>query len=440
MAILNGTDDDDVIEGTGGNDIIHGLRGMDGLYGRGGADQLFGDDDDDYLYGGSGNDLLEGGRGDDYLEGQGGNDRLIGGSGDNSLFGGAGNDYLDGGGSGDNRIDGGAGRDTMTGGTVYYVDNVGDRIIDDDGGRIFSSVSFDLNDTPFMDEVILTGNGNINATGNDLDNDLEGNAGKNRLDGGAGNDFIAGGGRDILIGGSGDDFLSFDVERRFDAGQLREEENGGYDLLNLYLQDDAPGGRHSITLPQNFEYISVYEFTGEVEVEIFGGGDSNSITSSAGTVYGQGGNDQLFGVYFSTFGVRLNGGAGNDVLAGGSGSEDTLIGGAGRDAFMFWQLNDDLPLEVDTINDFQDGADMIYLSSSDFALGGEGPLSASRFHAGTSAQTADHRIVFDAATGALYYDADGSGAQSQIQLAVVNHNGSITHEDFLVVSDFSALP
>ena len=52
--------------------------------------------------------------------------------------------------------------------------------------------------------------GNINATGNTLDNTLTGNAGNNVLDGGAGDDIADGGaGNDTLIGGLGDDLFVY---------------------------------------------------------------------------------------------------------------------------------------------------------------------------------------------------------------------------------------
>ena len=36
-------------------------------------------------------------------------------------------------------------------------------------------------------------------------------------------------------------------------------------------------------------------------------------------------------------------------------------------------------------------------------------LEAKAFKLGTAASTADHRIIYDSATGALFYDADGMG-------------------------------
>jgi len=61
-----------------------------------------------------------------------------------------------------------------------------------------------------VENLTLTGSGNINATGNTLNNTLTGNAGNNVLDGGAGNDSMAGGaGNDTLRGGSGSDLFIY---------------------------------------------------------------------------------------------------------------------------------------------------------------------------------------------------------------------------------------
>ncbi len=60
-----------------------------------------------------------------------------------------------------------------------------------------------------MENLILTGTGAINGTGNSLDNVLTGNTGANTLIGGNGNDTLIGGnGNDILTGGNGNDILT----------------------------------------------------------------------------------------------------------------------------------------------------------------------------------------------------------------------------------------
>ena len=104
---------------------------------------------------------------------------------------------------------GGRGDDT------YVVDNAGDVVTESianaKGGGIDtveSSVGFTLATRVNVDNLILTGSGNIAGTGNALANYLEGNVGNNRLDGAAGNDIVVGGvGNDTVLGGLGNDIL-----------------------------------------------------------------------------------------------------------------------------------------------------------------------------------------------------------------------------------------
>ncbi|HPG88378.1 MAG TPA: tandem-95 repeat protein, partial [Hyphomicrobium sp.] len=130
------------------------------------------------------------------------------------IFGYAGNDTITGSDGGD-VIDGGTGADIMSGGRgndVYYVDHVGDQIIELARGgfdKVFSSIDYVLGD--FVEHLTLTGNA-IRATGNGLRNTLEGNSFNNVLDGGDGDDTLAGnGGDDILIGGNGSDGYVYEL-------------------------------------------------------------------------------------------------------------------------------------------------------------------------------------------------------------------------------------
>src|SRR6185436_7085210 len=60
----------------------------------------------------------------------------------------------------------------------------------------------------YLENVILIGTGNYNATGNELANVITGNEGNNQLSGLGGNDLlIAGIGDDTLIGAAGKDTL-----------------------------------------------------------------------------------------------------------------------------------------------------------------------------------------------------------------------------------------
>ncbi|MFN3390010.1 MAG: calcium-binding protein, partial [Allosphingosinicella sp.] len=96
-----------------------------------------------------------------------------------------------------NLLNGSTGADTMIGkgGTdTYYVDNVGDMVIEEAGGgvdTVRSFVSYTLGD--HVENLVLEGSADIDAAGNALDNRISGNTGANRLDGGAGADVMTGG-------------------------------------------------------------------------------------------------------------------------------------------------------------------------------------------------------------------------------------------------------
>ena len=140
---------------------------------------------------------------------------FLGNAGNNSITGGAGDDTLDGG-AGSDTLQGGAGNDT------YIVDSLVEAaaIVDSDGIdtlqlKINTAGSYTL--AADIENVTLTGTGNISLTGNASDNILTGNAaantligedGDDHLIGNAGNDTLNGGaGNDTLDGGSGNDVL-----------------------------------------------------------------------------------------------------------------------------------------------------------------------------------------------------------------------------------------
>jgi Ca2+-binding RTX toxin-like protein len=125
------------------------------------------------------------------------------------------------------------------------------------------------------------------------------------------------------------------------------------------------------------------------------------------------------------------GNAGSNAIKGMVGN-DTLFGGGGADAFVFnTALNS--ATNVDTILDFSVADDEVVLASWIFTALAPGALSAGAFATGAAAAEADDRIVYNGATGALYYDADGIGGAAQIQFGAMASGLALTNLDFVVV-------
>jgi Ca2+-binding RTX toxin-like protein len=121
---------------------------------------------------------------------------------DNIIIGTASSNILDGG-AGNDTLNGGLGADKMIGGTgddTFIVDNVLDTVIEaanEGTDTIQSSVTYAL--AANVENLTLTGTGDINGKGNAANNTIIGNAGNNILNGGGGLDLLTGGGgKDIF--------------------------------------------------------------------------------------------------------------------------------------------------------------------------------------------------------------------------------------------------
>ena len=150
-----------------------------------------------------------------------------------------------------------------------------------------------------------------------------------------------------------------------------------------------------------------------------------SIESLTGSSFG----DMLFG---NSAANRLMGGGGNDTLNGDPGN-DVLIGGTGSDVFVFKTSVD--PNNVDAIEDFEVGVEVIHLSSPVFsAIASLGALAAEAFNTGAEATDIDDRIIYDEVTGVLRYDSDGAGGADAVQFAMLTNVATVLSEnDFLVI-------
>ncbi len=257
--------------------------------------------------------------------------------------------------------------------------------------------------------------------GNDT---LSGNGGNDSLDGGADNDFLFGAsGNDTLIGGSGNDFL-------FARGGVNSLAGGlGTDV---YFIENATDVISEIA-GQGVDYIYAYTsfaLAGGVEIEFLSGKIAADLQLAgnefAQAVSGNTGNDTLSGGGAAD---TLSGNAGNDTLDGGAGA-DALYGGLGNDVFVFSSTSDG----VDMIFDFSAANDQFRIVAAGFS-GLTGPLADGvNFISGIgpSPTGATGAFLFDAATRMLSYDADGTGAGSATNIAIIQ-GGAPTAAHFTII-------
>jgi Ca2+-binding RTX toxin-like protein len=146
------------------------------------------------------------------------------------------------------------------------------------------------------------------------------------------------------------------------------------------------------------------------------------------TIIGSTGNNNIDGRLGND---TLSGGAGSDSLVGGRGI-DTETGGAGRDFFIF-----NAPLSSanrDVIMDFNHLADTFCLAHLVMRVFHKtGPLDPDFFFVGTKAHDADDHIIYNKATGALFYDSNGDHAGGVTQLATLTNKPALQANDFLVI-------
>ena len=403
------------IVGSGGNDLVAGTAGTEFMLGLDGNDTLVASAGDDTVVGGAGTDtydlsatttsatvnLATGtssslSTGTDTLSGI---ENVIGSSAADNLTGNA----------GANTLDGGAGNDTMVGGAgndIYVVDNAGDVVVEAAGGgtdQVDSSITYNLGAN--VENLTLTGAGNVNGTGNALANVLTGNTGNNVLDGGAGVDTMnggagndtyvvdnsgdtvieaAGGGTDIVqssVSIVGPDALAANVENLTLTGSaaINGTGNTGNNIIignsadntlnaGTAGTDSLRGGGGNDTYVVDHAGVTVTEvagagtdtvqssvtttlsnnvenltLTGTGDINGTGNGAANVITGNTGNnaLLGGGGNDTILA------------GAGNDTVTGGAG-QDTITGGTGKDTFVYTATGDTgtTPTSRDIITDF----------------------------------------------------------------------------------------
>ncbi|HEY5897028.1 MAG TPA: calcium-binding protein, partial [Burkholderiales bacterium] len=447
------------VEGYQLPDWVNNLTLVDTSGGSGNAiaNVIVGNNRANILWGHAGNDTLIGGG---VASGEAA-DNFIGGEGDDSMVGGSALDTfqlsLDTTSSyGHDTIIGGGGFDWVFADgpatTGIVVDLVAGTLT---GGYVGSSASVSgiegIYGTNFADRMV----------GDAANNELDGNGGDDTLNGGAGNDSLVGGaGADSFVFAatpgaanadrifdfaSGVDKIHLDAtvmtalgatgnfavgDARFFAGAGA---TGGHDADdrvvfdtstgNLYYDADGSGAGAAQLLATLQTGTAV-----ATDIVVDNGSSAPPPPPPAGTndfISGTNGDDTLIG------------GAGNDTIYGNSGNDwiesgtgnDTISGGSGQDSYVWREYgaaNADSPTSFDT------NWDMLRLDTSVFTgLGGTGRFSSgdARFFAGSSAHDADDRIIYNASTGQLYYDADGSGAGGAELIATFTAGTTIVASD-----------
>jgi trimeric autotransporter adhesin len=198
----------------------------------------------------------------------------------------------------DNVLTGNSGTNVLTGnaGNDTYVVTTGDTTTEAAGAgtdTVLSAVTWTL--ATNLENLTLTGTGNVSATGNTVANVITGNAGNNAINGA--------GGADTLIGGAGND--SYTVDNTGDV--ITELLGEGTDSVTSGV---------TYTLSVNVENLTLSGSSG-----LAGTGNilDNVLTGNSGanTLTGNEGND------------RLDGGSGNDTMRGGIGNDTYVVNATG---------------------------------------------------------------------------------------------------------------
>jgi Ca2+-binding RTX toxin-like protein len=334
-----------------------------------------------------------------------------------------------------NTLNGGGGQDTLVGGAgsdSYVVDasNAANIAIIEattaagDTDRVVTSVSFDLAATNVaytdstgatvaaagiigIEQIVVAnaqGTEAINLTGNGAAQILVGNYGNNILNGDNDTGTTVGGVFTPTGTAAGDTL----------AGLF------GDDTYRVYSQNDVVregGGQGNDVVFTSANYA----LRAGTEIETLSAANQSSTT---GLVLG--GNE---------FAQTIIGTAGNDTLYGGQGN-DTLVGGAGSDHFTFGETG---AAAADVIADFQRG-DFIDLGTTTFS-GLGGTFDQNEFVNGTAATEAHAQVIYNQATGQLFYDADGTGTgAAAVLFATVTPGTALGYNDFEVVAQPPATP
>ncbi|WP_112663814.1 calcium-binding protein [Microvirga flavescens] len=247
----------------------------------------------------------------------------------------------------------------------------------------------------------------VNVTGTAGSDDYRGTSNDDSLSGLGGDDYLEGnGGNDVLNGGTGADTMVGGVD-------FWSKNNTTYHVDTALDKciETSDGGTDKIVTSVDWtlgSYIENLTAIGSDALVLTGNSLANTITGNSG----------------------------NNKISGGLG-KDTLKGGEGRDIFVF---NTKLSkTNIDTILDFAVKEDVIHLDNKYMSKLGKGSptkpikLSSKMFWTGAAAHDADDRVIYNKKTGALLYDADGSGSGAAVQIATLSKNLKLKADKFFVI-------
>ncbi len=365
-----------------------------------------------------------------------------------------------------NSINGFGGADTMVGGAAgdnYVVTDQSQQVVEANGveviggvtqvDTVFTSVSYDLANsvsyiatagdaaiattptTPGQAAVLTTGQVGIevlttsvqagtealNLTGNGQAQTIIGNFGNNILNGDNDTVTVIGGANvqsgtvagDTLTGLFGDD--TYRVYSQADV--VREQAGQGTDTVVF--------GLNTATNASALDASNTYQLRADNSVELL-----TVANQSRAVGY------QLIG---NGFDQTVLGSRANDVIWGGAG-HDTLTGNGGNDTFGF---NEAGAADSDTISDYT-GGDIIGLSAAvgtgffqglATTSGGQtAGFDQNEFVNGTTATEAHAQILYNQASGQIFYDADGTGASAAVLVATIGAGTQLANNDFTVLT------
>jgi Ca2+-binding RTX toxin-like protein len=466
--IVDAGNGNDLVEGGTGNDKVDAGAGTDTVRGQEDNDQVNGQGDADLLYGDGGDDMVTGGAGADYIEGGGDNDTISGDDDPDVIFGNAGNDLAHGNAAGDT-IRGGTGGDVIFGDAAndqLFGDADADAIVGDEGQATFSAGTLTrvqtANPSVSGDDYIDTGDGSDTALGGsgadqiiggtDVAADIllgdngavvlaDGSADANDIfstdsDSGAADTVTGGPGGDILIGGTAGDNLASEADDDVvlgDHGRINRSSANVIESIATTFADK--GGDDAITTAAGAD-IALGGFGAD---QIDGGEGNNILLGDNGQLAYASGALSLVTTNNPTLGAgdTITTGSGNDILMGGTGSEN-IHAGDGADLVFgdHGKVDFTLPANanftsIDTGAPDGGAADEIHgEGGNDIALGGQGGDRVLG-DAGDDDLIGGHNVA-----GADGSDTIDGGADNDV---IVADNGSIVHKSDSISLRFRTL-